>query len=262
MTDFLTGKRMVAGKCLFLLALFLGTVVPAGFAVQPDKKFEEANASYRTGDYEHAAKLYRELSETDPGNSAYLYDLGNACVRLGRLSEAILAFEKALLIAPRDKDIRQNRDYARSLLEYRVDDNRNWYLRAAESALSRFTQTEMNFFALSFAAIFLTAAICFYVFRQTVFWGAGRRTLLVIALLASAVAFYKQARSGLVRPSIVMTKECEARYGPSAHDQVAFRMGEGIRVFLVDRREDWSRVLLTNGESGWVRNGDIEEIGQ
>jgi SH3-like domain-containing protein len=59
-----------------------------------------------------------------------------------------------------------------------------------------------------------------------------------------------------------MTKECEARYGPSAHDQVAFRMGEGIRVFLVDRREDWSRVLLTNGESGWVRNGDIEEIGQ
>jgi SH3-like domain-containing protein len=37
-------------------------------------------------------------------------------------------------------------------------------------------------------------------------------------------------------------------------------MGEGIKVFVMDRREDWSRVLLTNGESGWVRDSDIAEV--
>ena len=37
---------------------------------------------------------------------------------------------------------------------------------------------------------------------------------------AALVAFGKQVQSNLIRDAIVMQKECEARYGPSEHDQV------------------------------------------
>ncbi len=87
-----------------------------------------------------------------------------------------------------------------------------------------------------------------------------QRFVFTLLILAALGAFAKQVQSNLIREAIVMQKECEARYGPSEHDQVAFKMGEGIKVFVMDRREDWDRILLTNGESGWVKQSDIAEV--
>lgn len=223
-------------------------------------KFQEANAYYRASDFSKAAQLYQELVREYPRVAVFYYDLGNANVKLGEKSEAILAYEKALRLAPRDRDIRHNLNYVRGQLEYRVEDNRNWYLKATDAVLARFTEREIKFSALVFIFIFLVSGMVYFLFRQRVFWGGGRKFLFVLALIFIALAVWKHVQGNMMNDAIVMAKECEARYGPSEHDQVAFRMGEGIKVVVMDRREDWSRVLLTNGESGWVRNSDIAEV--
>lgn len=225
-----------------------------------DSKFKEANASYRTGDFEKAARLYGELTAEQPEVAAFYYDLGNAQVKLNNLSEAVLAYERALRLSPRDQDIRNNLRYAVGRLEYRVEDSRNWYLKATDAVLSRYTQREINFAALVALFIFLMSGLLFFLFRQGIFWDAGRKFLLVLTILFAAVAGWKYVQTDMIRDAIVMEQECEVRYGPSEHDQVAFRVGEGIKVFIMDRREDWSRVVLSNGESGWIRNSSIAEV--
>jgi len=50
------------------------------------------------------------------------------------------------------------------------------------------------------------------------------------------------------------------RYGPSSGDQVAFRVGEGIKAYVVDRSEGWSRIILVDGQGGWVRGNQIAEV--
>ncbi|OQA57420.1 MAG: Tetratricopeptide repeat protein [Candidatus Omnitrophica bacterium ADurb.Bin277] len=247
-------------KYLVPAVLFVTVFFPIVSSAQESGKFEEANESYRGGDYGKAAALYEQLAGEDPRTADYHYNLGNAYVRLGKLSEAVLSFEKALLLAPRDPDIRHNLDYARGRLEYQVEDNRNWYLKAADSALSRFTQHEMNFLLLVFIFIFLLSSILFFVFKQTVFWTAPRKFIFAFVLLAALAAGFKYAQLNMIRPAIVMANECEARYGPSTRNQVAFHVGGGIKGFILDRREDWSRVLLMNGESGWIMNEDMAEI--
>lgn len=88
----------------------------------------------------------------------------------------------------------------------------------------------------------------------------GRKTLVVFVVATGALAGLKHVQVDMIRPAIIMANECNVRYGPSEHDQIAFKMGEGLKVFIMDRRADWSRVLLTNGENGWVHHEDISEI--
>ncbi|HOW87550.1 MAG TPA: tetratricopeptide repeat protein [Candidatus Omnitrophota bacterium] len=246
----------------FVLFFLIALCVGPSFCVAADlpKTFQEANTSYRTGDYAKASELYESLIAQEPRRAVFYYNLGNAYVRLGALSKAILNYEKALLLDPRNADIRANLNYARGLLEYRVEDTRNWYIKATGAVLRSMTEQEVNTVALATLFIFLAGGILFFLRGRGVFWSFWRRFLFMILLIAGLVVFGKQAQDNLLRDAVVMQKECEARYGPSEHDQVAFRMGEGIKVFVVDRREDWSRVLLTNGESGWVKDSDIAEV--
>ncbi|MFH1799799.1 MAG: tetratricopeptide repeat protein [Candidatus Omnitrophota bacterium] len=243
---------------LLLIALWFAPAVCEG--VETAKVFQEANTSYRTGDYAKAAELYESLLEQKPRVAAFYYDLANTYVRLGKLSRAILNYEKALRLDPRDGDIRENLRYTRGLLEYRVEDTRNWYLKATEAVLKYMTEREVYVVVLAVLFVFLAGGILYFLSERGVFWNPWQQFVFIVLLLAALVAFGKQVQSNVIRDAIVMQKECEARYGPSEHDQVAFRMGEGIKVFVMDRREDWSRVILTNGESGWVKDSDIAEV--
>jgi tetratricopeptide (TPR) repeat protein len=248
-------KRLV---WLLLIALWFAPAVCEG--VEAAKVFQEANTSYRTGDYAKAAELYESLLEQKPRVAAFYYDLANTYVRLGKLSRAILNYEKALRLDPRNGDIRENLRYTRGLLEYRVEDTRNWYLKATEAVLKYTTEREVYAVVLAVLFVFLAGGILYFLSGRGVFWNPWQQFVCMVLLLAALVASGKQVQSNVIRDAIVMQKECEARYGPSEHDQVAFRMGEGIKVFVMDRREDWSRVLLTNGESGWVKDSDIAEV--
>ncbi|MDD5226928.1 MAG: tetratricopeptide repeat protein [Candidatus Omnitrophica bacterium] len=241
-----------------LIALWLAPAVCSGAEIA--KIFQEANTSYRTGDYAKAAELYESLIEQEPRVATFYYDLANTYVRLGKLSRAILNYEKTLRLDPRNGDARVNLRYTRGLLEYRVEDTRNWYLRAAGTVLQYITEREINFVVLVIECIFLLGAIAFFIMGRGLFWNGWQKFVFILLVLAGFVALGKQIQSNMIPDAIVMQKECEARYGPSEHDQVAFKMGEGIKVFVMDRREDWSRILLTNGESGWVKDSDIAEV--
>lgn len=259
----LFGNRLLVigylGRCFVLGLLFLA-VMPAAEAQDIEGKFRDANVSYKTGDYAKAAELYESLIEQQPRVAVFYYDLANAYVRLGKLSRAILNYEKALRLDPRDGDIRENLRYTRGLLEYRVEDTRNWYLKATEAVLKFATEWEVYAVLLAVLFVFLVGGVLHFLTGRPTFWTPWQQFVFIVLALVGLVAFGKQVQSNVLRDAIVMQKECEARYGPSEHDQVAFRMGEGIKVFVMDRREDWSRVLLTNGESGWVRDSDIAEV--
>lgn len=247
-------------RLIWFLGIVLWIAPPVCAGAEAAKIFQDANTSYKTGDYGKAAERYESLIEQDPHVAAFYYDLGNAYVRLGKLSRAILNYEKALRLDPRSGDIRENLRFTRGLLEYRVEDTRNWYLKATEAVLKFMTEREVYSVVLVVLFIFLAGGILYFVIGRGVFWNPWQQFVFVVLVVSALVAFGKQVQSNVIRDAIVMQKECEARYGPSEHDQVAFKMGEGIKVFVMDRREDWSRVLLTNGESGWVKDSDIAEV--
>ncbi len=245
------------------LVFFLWMIVsfPAWAVTQEDAAlFSKANQGYRKGDFQNAAQVYEELSRRYPRNAAIYYNLGNARYRLGTLGPAILAFERAKLFEPRNKDIRANLAYVRSLLEYRIDDKRNWYLKLAEKILEYFTYQEIFLWAMILYAVFVAGGITALALRRPLSGGWVRRTLLTLLILSALLALAKHIETRVIRDAVVMQPGVEVRYGPSDADQVAFRLGEGLEIYVLDRRSEWSRILLVNGEGGWVRNDQIMEV--
>lgn len=240
-----------------LLASFLFPV--SGFAASknPGEIFREANALYQAANYSEAASLYESLLDRGFKNSAVLYNLGNAYFKENRLGLAILHYERARGLEPRNPDNLANLRYASSLLEYRIEDKRNWYHRALEAVLRFFTVEEIGILFLGLGASFWAGWVCLLYGQKGTPWGWRMKTLLVFFLLAFGLWLLKEIP---IREAVVLKPQASVRYGPSHKDQVAFRLAEGMKVGLQKKLESWSRVTLPNGETGWIFEEEIEEI--
>lgn len=251
-----------------LKSLVMMIVLAAGLCLAPryssaairqadSEAFAKANSLYREGKFDESARIYRDLARKYPDAAPFAFDLGNALFRLHRLGEARLAYEKAKLDDPRNADIRYNLEYVKGLVPYRVEDKRNWYIRAGERALEHFREKEVYFIAM---IVFLLFAACWnwhLYTRHEIYWGRGGKIFGILLLLLIPLAVAKNIEADVMKDAIVLAKEAEVRYGPSSSDQVAFRVGEGIKVYVNDSRDEWSRIVLVNGESGWIQNSQI-----
>jgi len=232
----------------------------AALSAADQSLFQEANRLYRGDKYEQAAQGYQKLAEAYPEESVFQFNLGNAQFRLKHSGAAILAYEKARMLSPRSRDIRANLNFALSQLEYRVEDKRSWYVRAGEDWLGRVTETEVLILALLAGFLFLGSWTLALWLRAGRPWGVPRKTLLIFFMVSVAIFAAKRIETRMIRDAIVMTKQAEVRFGPSEGDRVAFRLGEGLKVYVIDRRQDWSRIVLVNGDEGWIQNSKIAEV--
>ena len=82
--------------------------------------FDEGNRRYQEGDYTGAVELYERILESGLESGELHYNLGNAWFRLGEIGPAILHYERARRIMPRDDDLEANLELARSLTVDRV----------------------------------------------------------------------------------------------------------------------------------------------
>jgi tetratricopeptide (TPR) repeat protein len=252
-------KRHFASIVFFSLLLAVtGTAVAWDKAIQ--SKFDSANQSYRDARYEEAKGLYEELAKAFPEMPSVFYNLGNTYFRLGKMGRAVLAYETAQELDPRNSDIRSNLKYVKSLLEYKMEDKRNWYLRAEEQAVHFFTEQELQITFLACLFVFLSSWVWVSWFRRGLPWGWFRKSLLYLVLVMAVLTGAKYIQTHVIRDAVIIVSDAEVRYGPSLNDQIAFRLGEGLKVYVLDRREAWSRILLLNGEGGWIQNVDVGEV--
>ena len=249
-------------KTTFLFILFAVIFSMQAYAWKPEDAalFKKANENYRKGDFKEASAIYEELSGKYPAAADFYYNLGNSLYRLGRRGDSILAYERARLRDPRNQDILHNLKYVSGQLEYRIDDKRNWYLKAAQDALDYFTEKEVISWVLMTYLLLMASWAFVLFFRADATWGWKRKTLVVFSVIFLLLGIAKNVKTYFIRDAIVTSKEAQVRYGPSDSDQVGFRLKEGLKVYVVDQRDEWSRILLVNGESGWARNSQISEV--
>ena len=260
--DVWRGTRHLKPYIVFLLGLFLllGAGTVWSWTTAEELQFQEANELYREGRYDEAIVIYDDLVRIYPDEAILFYNLGNSYFRAGNIGKALLNYERALVLDPRHQDTRRNLDHVSGLLEYRVDDHRNWYVRTGEKVLGYFTEQEISILWLGSFFLFM-AGWCFCLFfRRGAPWGWKRKALILLTILFVVLAAAKHFEKNVMVDAIVLADEAEFRYGPSDTDRVAFRLGEGHKVYMVDQRKDWSRIVLVNGEGGWVKSDQIAEV--
>lgn len=70
--------------------------------------FSRANAEYQQQKYAEASQLYGQIISAGIKSPSLFYNMGNTAARLGRTGEAVLYYERARRLSPRDTDVLAN----------------------------------------------------------------------------------------------------------------------------------------------------------
>lgn len=95
-------------RCLLIIWATLATA----FAGDP-AAFDRANQQFHAGDFSGAAAGYEQILTAEGPDAAVLYNLGNSYQSLKQYGRAILAYERARMLTPRDPDLLANLTMAR-----------------------------------------------------------------------------------------------------------------------------------------------------
>lgn len=237
----------------FLLALLLAAFTRAA-------TLEEANTLYKAGDYARAAAACDALIQADGPTASRLYNLGNARFRLKEYGPAILAYERALVLTPRDADIRANLKIARDAASANdTPASQAWW----EYPLQWCSLHEWSWLTAIAAALIALAALT---------WGfAGSRrlrlkpailsTLTLGILLSSLGGFALWHRRSEKLLGIVTAAKPVLRLSPFATAESAGDCPPGRTVQLGERVPGWVHVKLRGSPTtGWLPESETAPL--
>ncbi|MDI6792609.1 MAG: tetratricopeptide repeat protein [bacterium] len=214
--------------------------------------FAKSNELYQEGNYTEAAKGYEEIINRGMKTPVLFYNLGNAYFRDKNLGRAILNYERAARLSPRDDDIRFNLEFARALIH---EPEEHWLDRL----LNLFSIHELILFTTLFYWLLMFGLIL-YLFRRGTLWLRLNLAIAVIFLLSGLCLGTKIYSEQADKPAVILEKTA-ARNGPGEDYSVGFSLPEGKRVVILNQREEWREVgLPKEGLKGWVKDGVMEEI--
>ncbi len=223
-----------------------------------EERFFKANQLYKEGRFEDAAKDFSELVHSRPGNGHLYYNLGNAFFRMGRIGHAILNYERALVLIPRDADLNFNLRYARN----QVRDN----TVQSEGFLSKtfFWLDSLNLREL-FRGFALLNMLIFSIFIVRLFftteWTYYLSLLLVILWLTSGLSFaLKWYQVHTDDRAVIISEEASVLAGPDIRDTTLFKLHEGTIVYHERSEDDWSLIRLPDKKRGWIKTPSVECI--
>lgn len=247
-------------RCLLALALWLGGIDGALAQSDPLVRYNQANEQYRQGQYQQAREQYLGVVDAGVRDPQVYYNLGNACFKAGHLGEAVLWYERALRLAPRDADIRTNLRFAEQLRFDKVGEAGG----AGRWLVDLYLFPTLDELSLVFSVCFLAACTLglWRLWRRN--WSGGWRVALFAAsvfMAAGAGAYlgarlYGQAQAQVV----VLAAEVTARSAPDLQQTAVFVVHEGTCLLLARSEGNWVLVRLPSGLGGWVPADTVERI--
>lgn len=242
----------------FLVLAICAVSVPAQEGVVPQERntlFFRANNSYKEERYDAAIEDYEQLISSGLRSANTFYNLGNAYLRMGNRGKAILSYERAFRMRPRDADIRSNLSFARTLVEGSAGQyRRQWYQRVFLFLCGFLSVDEMT--SLVSCLYFATAAL----FVLSILLKAQRKPFLysaavLLALLAIVLpSFISSIREfEFQKKVVIMAKEIGVRFEPNDDATVHFELYEGAVIQITRTQEGWQQVRRHDGKMGWMK---------
>jgi tetratricopeptide (TPR) repeat protein len=249
-------------KKLMLIIAVAACLLPCGNARtqgrEGDEVFSRANQDFREGRYAEAVHGYGELVASGQANGHVYYNLGNAELKTGRPGQAILNYERAMLLIPRDKDLAFNLTVALDRKDG-TDSPPGQALSSVLFWLQSFNLPEL-FWIFALFHVLLFSSLLLWLFRR----GDLTYYILMMCLFAwfmGALSFgLKYYQTASDKRAVVVAKTAEALAGPEAGDTVLFRLHEGAYAAIERREADRVLVSLPGGKRGWMKAADVEGI--
>lgn len=225
---------------------------------------QNADVEYAKGNYQQAIKDYQEILKTGVSSEIY-YNLGNAYYRTDNITQALLAYERALQLSPGDNDIRFNLQYARSKTIDKITPETEMFFVTWYNSLVNFTSVDRWANTAIISIVMALLLILVFLFapqmwaRKSGFYGSA--VFLLLFAFANLFAFQQKHELETKQGAIVIAPTVNVKKTPAASGTDVFVIHEGTRVDITDRgMKQWRGIKLADGREGWLKTSQIEEI--
>jgi tetratricopeptide (TPR) repeat protein len=265
---------MKLSKISFILFLVtFGTAKEPIYAqnIEIQKQFSEAQKVYEEGKYDETIVGFRNIQETGWLSDDLFSNLGSSYLKKGDLANAILNYEKALLINPQNEAAQQNLSLAREQIESPVSIIPDFILITIYRDFINLMSSRgwLVLHIICLAVFSLLLAIVWFELK----WGqisesfsTWKYSYLIIfvfflfSCLALLISFQRGQQIKYSGFGIVMNKEIVLKSGPDDRSTIISNVPQGSKVAVLSQLNDWYKVELQDKDLGWIQASVIEMI--
>jgi len=243
------------GRILIVLMAALAFQATVRAQTSPASLFEDAAKAYQSSQYLKAREIYESMLTERRGDAALYYNLGNTYFRLGDRGHAILWYERASMLEPHDNDIQYNLSLAKADIKGAEEDIWDKILAYPEAHGLLWISTVLLWM--------WTGTLSLTWIRPRLSSRRFKRGIAIsFALWIVAAGWGNWRLWNESRPwSIIVAPEAQIKSGPSDDFPVGATAPAGLRVLVLEERDGWTLVGLTNaGIKGWVPKGTVERL--
>ncbi len=229
-------------------------------AAAPQAAFYEANRLYAQGQFQVAAQRYEDVLRAGWESAELYYNLGNAYFKAGQRGLAVLSYERARRLAPRDADILANLRFARGPSGRPGDEPSLWQRLAFPLAEPLTTDALAALASAAYALAML--ALSLRALRPAAARPAGHAALLlgVVWVLFAASFTWRLWHYDLARTAVVTAGDVPVRFEPSPDGTTHFVAAEGSLLTVLEEHNGWKQVARSDGRKGWVPSTAVTPI--
>jgi hypothetical protein len=231
---------------------------------QNEALFDSATAHYNAGSYEKAVEKYEQILNNGDHSAAVYFNLGNSYYKLNKIAPSIYYFEKALLLDPGDTEIKNNLEFARNMA---LDDikplPRSGIAKIFDSLTGIMNFDQWAYAAVAMMLLFVLSYIMYYYLR----YASHKRiafitsfSFLLLSIISVTFSYLRYHRYSKERPAIVFAMVTSVKSEPNARSQETFVLHEGTKVQVLDQLDDWRKIELEDGSTGWLQKENIKML--
>lgn len=246
---------------MLLVALLCSTIARAAEPASPQTTFFHANALYKDGRYAAAAQEYEQLLHSGLESGNLYFNLGNAYFKASEKGKAILNYERARRLMPRDPDVQANLAYAQGLTGVDACVASVWQ-RLAFPLARRVATSRLVWGTSVLYTLLLVALAAYRLWLQRPRWLLYVSTSLAVVLVVATTSLAQQVLvdDWQQQAVIVESGETPARFEPADSGTVHFVLKEGALVRVLDRRPGWLQIARCDGRRGWISVATAAEL--
>ncbi|MBK8808578.1 MAG: tetratricopeptide repeat protein [Bacteroidales bacterium] len=248
---------------IYLSALLLLFSV-SGFAFSAQDSLLKAQEKYEQEAYNEAIQTYESLIKEGYVSEDLYYNIANAFFKNNQLAQAILYYERCLKQNPNHEDALFNLNIANLQQADKLTVIPDFFIYTwINNLISFFTSDSWAYLSIAFI-ILVFVGLYFYLFSTSI---KIKKTAFVLGIVffiffAATAMFSYQLKTIqtskntaiIFRPSLVVKST------PKDNGTDLFVIHEGLKVKIEDEYTLWVKIILSNGNEGWVKKTDIAII--
>ena len=208
--------------------------------------------AYDSGNFQRAKQWYVQKLEKNGMTPALLYNIGNCCYQEKEFAKALLCYEKAHLLAPRDPEINRNLELTRRELNLSVDTKLNSPADIPVYLRNQMTPGEWMIFAsIGFFILLLAFGLRKFVNIRVTLPSAIIGGIMIIIGLSMTISLdrttYAPDRAIILKEGIVL-RTLPSETAAALNDET---LKNAESVTIREQRNKWIRIKAGNA-IGWV----------